>query len=81
MTTTAIPELWGMTEVCSNLALSRARVHQFRREGVPGMEPFPKPVATLACGPIWMAHEVKDWDTRRPKVGGPRPKVTEEVTE
>lgn len=69
-----VPELWGMTEICANLEISRARVHQFRNEGVPDMPPFPKPVAVLACGPIWLAHEVKQWDHDRPKVGGPRPK-------
>lgn len=73
--TTTIPVLWGMTEVCTNLGLSRARVHQFRREGVPNMPAFPSPVAVLACGPIWVASEVKAWDAKRPKVGGPRTKV------
>jgi hypothetical protein len=72
---TKVPELWGMTEVCVNLNLSRARVHQFRNQGVPHMEAFPEPVAVLACGPIWLAHQVKSWDAKRPKVGGPRPKV------
>lgn len=69
-----IPEIWGMTEVCANLELSRARIHQFRREGVPGMAAFPQPVTILACGPIWLASEIKAWDRVRPKVGGPRPK-------
>lgn len=71
----SVPELWGMTEVCENLGLSRARVHQFRRN-VNNLYPdFPKPVAVLSCGPIWVAAEVKAWDEQRPKVGGPRSKV------
>ena len=56
----SVPEMWGMTEVCVYIGLSRARVHQFR-----AADTFPEPHQILACGPIWIADDIVKWNNKR----------------
>jgi len=58
------PELWGVAEIAANLGLARETVYyHWRRPG------FPKPVARLKMGPVWLADEVRAW---RGKDTGPK---------
>lgn len=56
MIKTAVPEMWGMTEICEHVGLSRARIHQLRDAGE-----FPVEHQTLRCGPIWQADIIRKW--------------------
>jgi hypothetical protein len=63
-----IPALAGISEVAKVLGVSRQRASE-----LPGSERFPKPVANLAAGPVWLRSTIlsfnQRWD-RRP--GRPR---------
>lgn len=53
MTTIAIDNILGLSEVCERLGKSRQRVAVLRAEGR-----FPDPVKTLASGPLWSAEDI-----------------------
>jgi predicted DNA-binding transcriptional regulator AlpA len=53
-------ELAGVAEIAALLGVSRQRVDQLVREHAD----FPKPVAELAAGRIWLKPEVVAWARR-----------------
>lgn len=54
------PELWGPGEVCRAFGVSRMALKRWRMR-----QDFPKPVAELSIGPVWLASDVRKW--REPK--------------
>jgi hypothetical protein len=63
-----LPPFAGITEVAEILGVTRQRAHQLSQT-----TEFPKPIVTLAAGPVWNRHAIdrfKDTWTRRP--GRPR---------
>lgn len=58
-------ELVGITEAAELIGVSRTRFHQLeqRRE-------FPPPLATLACGRIWLRESIELWAIKYPRVAG-----------
>jgi len=68
-----LPTLVGTAEVAEMLGISRQRVNELRSVGRNVEPAFPKPVASLAAGPVWDAAAVtgflRRWD-RKP--GRPR---------
>lgn len=50
-------DLMGVTEVRELLGVSRQRVHQLIHDD----PTFPKPVAELASGRIWLKQDVSAW--------------------
>jgi predicted DNA-binding transcriptional regulator AlpA len=52
------PELAGTQEVAKLLGVSRQRVAEIRNNETLG---FPKPIITLAAGPIWVRSAVEQW--------------------
>lgn len=65
-------ELAGQQEVAQILGLSSARVWALRR----GDPAFPKPVAHLSQGRVWVASEIREYDQGRYKQKG-RPRKEE----
>lgn len=63
--------LMGTGEVARFLRVTPGWVHQLRR--IPRFN-FPEPLATLDCGPVWLAQDVEKFATvrRRP---GPKKKT------
>ena len=53
-------ELVGVTEVREILGVSRQRVHQLVRD----RPDFPKPVAELASGKVWLRADIERWARR-----------------
>jgi prophage regulatory protein len=51
-----ILHLAGAHEVRDLLGVSRQRVYQLARRS-----DFPKPVAVLAQGKLWLVNEIEDW--------------------
>ncbi|WP_231956666.1 MULTISPECIES: AlpA family transcriptional regulator [unclassified Actinoplanes] len=57
---TTRPRLMGTTEICVRLGdLSRQRVNQLSAK-----TNFPKPIADLAQGRVWLADEIEEWIAR-----------------
>ena len=56
----AFPELMGAAEAARELGVSRQRVNQLAQTGS-----FPKPVAVLDAGRIWLAADIRDWMVER----------------
>jgi predicted DNA-binding transcriptional regulator AlpA len=62
------PEYVGLAEVAETLGVSRQRVYEIRAR-----EDFPKPIAALASGPVWLRANlnrfIASWERRpgRPK--------------
>ena len=56
----AHPALVGVTEVAGLLGVSRQRVTQLDRD----LDDFPRPLARLAAGPVWVAAEVRAFEHR-----------------
>jgi hypothetical protein len=52
--------LGGVSEVADYLGITRSALADRRR----GFD-FPKPLAELACGPIWALDEIEAYDERR----------------
>lgn len=59
------PELWGTTEIAFAAAVSTGAVANWSRRHTVGKDPFPRPVARLAQGPVWLADEIRPWLQRR----------------
>ena len=49
-------DLVGVAEIAQSLEVTKATVSTWRERGL-----LPRPVATLACGPIWRADDVTRW--------------------
>jgi prophage regulatory protein len=68
------PRYVGAHEIRDMLGVSRQRVYQLA--GQPG---FPKPVATLAQGKVWLTDDIRAWigahrtAVKMPAPGGPAP--------
>lgn len=58
-------ELVGIAEIAELLGLSRQRVHVIIRT----KSDFPKPVAELSAGKIWMKRDVDAWISRSGRKG------------
>ena len=57
------PNIVGAQEIRDMLGVSRQRVYQLA-----GRSDFPRPVAKLAQGTVWLSEEVEAWiDTHRTK--------------
>ena len=72
-------ELVGLAEVMAILGVSRQRTHE-----LVDSRSFPKPVATLHRGRIWLKGEVEAWNRARPPrkpKPQPRPKPEEQEPE
>lgn len=54
------PELMGPGEVRVYLQISRPTLATYRQRA-----DFPKPVAELEIGPVWLAADVRAWNARR----------------
>jgi len=54
--------LGGLHEVSALLGVSKAAVSSRRATLDP---PFPKPIATLRCGPIWDLEQVEAYERER----------------
>jgi prophage regulatory protein len=54
-------ELAGVAEIAELLGVSRQRVDQLVREH----DDFPRPIAELAAGRIWIRQEIVDWAERK----------------
>lgn len=52
--TVMFPELAGSQEVAQILGVSRQQLRNLIARG-----DFPEPVAQLACGPVWLADNVR----------------------
>lgn len=60
----AAPEIVGMSEAADILGFSRSNFNQHRhRYDRPedADNPFPQPIAKLACGPIWLKRDMEKW--------------------
>ncbi len=68
MTTNAAPRLGGVSEVASELGVSRQQVAKLRQQ-----EDFPLPVATLSLGDVWDLDIISRWANSglRRKAGRP----------
>lgn len=62
-----IPQLWGLTEAALHLGITPARLCTVREH-----PQFPHPVAQLACGPIFVANDIRAFG-RIPRPPGRRP--------
>lgn len=51
--------LMGVAEIAQLLGVSRQRVTQLAKA-----EGFPRPVASLAAGPVWESADVEAWGRR-----------------
>jgi len=52
--------LGGVSEVADRLYITKSALADRRRNHA-----FPKPLAELACGPIWDLDEIEAYDARR----------------
>lgn len=59
-----VPELWGTTEIAAAASVTTGAVANWRRRHI-GRDAFPRPVVTLAQGPVWIAEDVRGWLSRR----------------
>jgi predicted DNA-binding transcriptional regulator AlpA len=59
-------QLAGVSEAADVLGIVRQRVHQLLTTD----QDFPKPIATLRCGPIWDTSELRTYNKKRPKTTG-----------
>jgi chromosome partitioning protein len=50
-------EVLGVAELASLAGVSRQMVRNWQRHS----KDMPKPVARLACGPIWDGKEIREW--------------------
>lgn len=50
-------ELVGIAEIAKLAGVSRQLVYQWTRRS----RDMPKPLAKLACGPIWNGAEIRSW--------------------
>src|SRR5438105_12639366 len=66
-------ELVGVGEASDLLGVSKARVHQLRRDQPYG---FPEPIADLQSGPVWLRQQILGWQSIRSKQGG-RPSLAQ----
>jgi hypothetical protein len=64
-------ELMGLYEVAEFLGISRSAVKS-RLEAVNGV-PFPEPIATLRCGPIWEKATIERYRQARRSAGPSAP--------
>ncbi len=55
------PELMGTAEIAALLGVSRQRVLQLLRDD----DEFPRPLAVLSMGKVWLAADVRQWAERR----------------
>ena len=62
------PRLIGAHEIRGLLGVSRQRVYQLA-----GQSGFPKPVATLAQGKIWLVDDIETWIGAHRSPRPPRP--------
>ena len=53
--------LLGLTEISKLLAVSKRTASRYAAR-----EDFPKPVAELAMGPVWLTDDVEGWIARTP---------------
>ena len=60
MSAKARQDLVGVAEIVEMLGVSRQRVDQLVR----AYEDFPKPVAELVAGRIWMKADIENWARR-----------------
>jgi prophage regulatory protein len=60
--------LMGPSEVAEHLGISKQRVIQLRHIN----SKFPKPVAELKCGPIWLAEDIEQFAKIPRPVGRPK---------
>ena len=63
--------LLGLTEISELLAVSKRTASRYAAR-----EDFPRPVAELAMGPVWLAHDVEEWIAKRPVRRGRPPART-----
>jgi predicted DNA-binding transcriptional regulator AlpA len=56
----SFPELMGAAEAARELGVTRQRVNQLAQT-----EAFPKPVAVLDAGRIWLAADIRAWMIER----------------
>jgi hypothetical protein len=56
-------DLVGVAEAAALLGISKATLCERRRLSAlgRGRAPFPEPVGALACGPIWLRHQIVDY--------------------
>jgi|tagenome__1003787_1003787.scaffolds.fasta_scaffold16809089_1 hypothetical protein len=64
-------ELMGLYEVSEFLGISRSAVKS-RLTAVNGV-PFPEPIATLRCGPIWEKTAIQEYRQARRAAGPSAP--------
>jgi predicted DNA-binding transcriptional regulator AlpA len=65
-----VPELAGVSEVAQILGVSRQRARQLADD-----PRFPKPVAVLMSGPVWIAADVRAFLKTWPRRTGRPPQV------
>ena len=53
---TNIPRMVGVAEVAAELGVSRQRVSELSRQ-----KSFPRPIASLAAGPVWLASSIQSF--------------------
>jgi predicted DNA-binding transcriptional regulator AlpA len=53
--------LLGLTEISKLIGVSKRTASRYAAR-----EDFPRPVAELAMGPVWLADDVEDWIGRTP---------------
>lgn len=58
---TLTAELVGVKEVAEMLGVRVATVSSYLSRGQ-----MVKPLATLACGPVWLRQDIERWDAQRP---------------
>lgn len=68
----AFPELAGCGESAAILGVTTQGVWQLRNR----CPDFPAPVTQLACGPVWLAEDIREF-AKRPRPTGRPPKVRE----
>jgi len=66
---TTKPQLAGTAEVAKILGVTKQAIADRRRHSPWSLEAeirpaFPKPIAELACGPIWDAREIRNYKRR-----------------
>jgi predicted DNA-binding transcriptional regulator AlpA len=59
-------ELAGVAEIAELLGVSRQRVDQLVRDH----DDFPRPIAELAAGRIWMKNDIVKWAQRAGRLPG-----------
>lgn len=61
--------LMGPGEAADCMGVTTQRLHTLRKRAE-----FPRPVADLACGPIWLARDIEQFQATRKRTPGPAKK-------